>query len=736
MKHSILLVLGVWVGSVFSQGFIVPGPGFAPPQLSEHRLSAVLQDQVAEIKVSQLYYNPSSRPIEGIYYFPIPQGAMINQFALFVDGKKLVGELLDKEQARAIYEDIVRRNIDPALLEYADHRFFRLSLFPIPPAKERKIELTYSQILPSQEGMVRLLYPLHGELHAGRGAGPVTAPLPHPVPSPARLERPERMRSTKCREVFSVTIKSSTAIGSVYSPSHKVAVQRVSDQEVHLSYEGDRSDDQGDFVLCYALTGDAMAMNLLCHRTEDKPGYFMVLITPKSSWSEGRIMDKDVVFVLDTSGSMEGDKISQAKAALQYCLNALRPQDRFGLVTFSSEVHTWRSAWSLVGDGRREALNHIRTLEARGGTNIDAALETAATFKPESGRLCSVVFITDGLPTVGAQDINTILSHTATRLTSSRIFTFGVGYDVNTFLLDKVAESSRAVADYIAPEENLEEKISRFFDKVSKPVLTDLEVTLSSGKIKDQYPPRLPDLFHNDQLLLVGRYEDAGATELILKGTSENQVHRFSYRGRFAAQAENEFLPRLWASRKIAYLVDDMRIHGENVEVRKEVEALSKEYGVLSPFTAYIAQEDLDQTHTLSFSRPQAMGKMAAEVDHGLMSLSMPSVGGVAVSMSKQLRQMKENEVVSSNPAMKVVGVKVFELKDGEWVETRYKGESAMTVKRNSDAHLNLLKCSPELGRYLALGEKVVVSWKGKYLRIADSGERTWSVERWQRFFK
>ena len=415
MKKYFPLAILLWIASGWGQGFILPRSGGASAELIEHRFTADLQDQVAEIKVTQTFHNPSPRPLEGVYYFPIPQEAIINQFALYVDGKKLAGELLDRDQARALYEDIVRRNIDPALLEYADHRFFRLSLFPLPANQNRKIELTYSQVLPFQNGLVRFLYPLHGEMQRGRGAAP--APLPQRV----RQEDDRRDRGpARCRQFFSLTLQSQTALGSTYSPAHPIEVRRRSDYEAHIAYEGDRHENEADFILYYSRSGDALGMNLLCHRTGSDPGYFMLLVSPRSSWAENRILDKDVIFVLDTSGSMAGEKMEQAKAALTYCLNSLHSRDRFALVTFSSEVRTWKSRWIDAAQGRGEAADYVRKLEATGGTNIDAALETAFSFKPAAGRSGSVLFITDGLPTVGVQDIKTILAHVQSKPAAQR----------------------------------------------------------------------------------------------------------------------------------------------------------------------------------------------------------------------------------------------------------------------------------------------------------------------------
>ena len=744
MKSYLCFLSLLWLSSAMSQGFIIPRPGFHPPQLVKHALTAEMQDQAATVKVEQVFYNPMERSLEGIYYFPIPREAVVDQFDLYVDGKKLKGELLEREQARKIYEDIVRRDIDPALLEYADHRFFRISLFPIPAHKERKIELSYHQVLSAADGLVCFRYAQHGEVQAGRPGQPLRLvpnrpmPLPGPpLPPGAEIKREQRQEEQRtCRQRFDVTLRTSSAVTNVYSPSHTIDVDRVSDREVRVRYDGTRKTDEADFVLYYGLSGHPLGMNLVCHRDGDAAGYFMLLAAPKTSWAEKEVIDKDVVFVLDTSGSMSGDKIEQAKSALTYCINRLRDQDRFALVTFSSEVSPWRPAWSEAVRARREATDYVRTLEARGGTNIDGALMRALQFRAKAGRSMQVVFLTDGLPTVGVQDIKSILEHVRQATTPARIFAFGVGYDVNTYLLDKIAEQSRAVTDYITPEENIEEKISRFFDKVSKPVMTDLQLTVSRVGVRDIYPKNLPDLFLGDQLLVVGRYEGSGPATMVVQGRSGKDPVRFVYEADFAGRQQNAFLPRLWASRKIAYLVDDMRTHGENEEVRKEIESLSKEFGILSPFTAFLAQEDEARPGSLT------LGGVAAPSQRSLQRLSksnigapMAAVGADAVYASKQLREMKEQQVPDATPDARHVGDKIFYWRNQEWVESTFVKQAVVSIKHGSPAYVELLLCCPEIGKYMTLGRNVLLSWQGKYIRIAAEGETDWSAEKWRAFF-
>ena len=744
--------------SAKGQGFILPRGELQTPKLMSHKVDADISNQVAEVKAQQIFKNESSVPVEGVYYFPIPKEASVSDFAMWVDGKKLEGELLSHDEARKIYEDIVRRNIDPALLEYADYRFFRVNIFPIPPGKERKIELKYAQFLTMDGGLVRFIYPLHGQTQLGRTAGrpipPITPLPPHPrlphpqqFPAPTPEERSEQKSSHEdCRQTFVMNIDSDVPIKNVYSPSHEVEISRQSDHRVRVSYEGNRVIDEGDFLLYYSVSPEDLGLSLVCHQTSRDDGFFLLLVSPKTKLEDEEILDKDIIFVLDTSGSMAGEKIEQAKGALEYCINRLRPDDRFALITFSSEVHKFQDKLVSGRLAKRQSLEFVRSIKAKGGTNIDAALKEALSFQHDTDRPMNIVFLTDGLPTVGATDVKTILANVGEKNKGVRIFSFGVGYDVNTFLLDKIAERRRGVSDYIAPDEDIEEKISLFFDKVSTPVLSDLELDYSHISVSDVFPKQLPDLFQGSQLMVVGRYGDSGETIITLTGRTTKKRKDFVYETEFSNEAENDFLPRLWASRKIAYLVDEMRTHGENDEVRQEIEDLSKEYGIMSPYTSYLVQEDQAQIVALraqsgSFGVTDKKGSgfhvLGGTPQPAESFDALSSVGRAAVEASKSMRKMKEavRIVETKKSDVRYVGGRTFYYRDGEWVDSQYKDEKVVEIKHGSTAFVNLLLCYPEIGKFMKLGNCVVVKLNKKFVRIGERGKEDTSQQKLCKIF-
>ncbi len=748
--------------SVLAQGFIIPRPmpqAMALPQLTSHSVDVKIVDQVSRVIVDQVFYNDSQQPIEGTYYFPLPQAASVSNFKMMVDGKVMGGELLDKEKARQIYEDIVRRNIDPALLEYADHNLFCAKIFPIPPQKERRIMLEYSLLLKQDHELVQFTYPLHGKV-AGERVLPQPLPpqrFPRYYPEPPYLIplqegenetlTPDKIapgRRTDVSQVIIIDLQSRIPIKNIYSPSHQIDFSRIDDHHARISYEGKPKEAEDNFVLYYSLSQKDVGLSLLTYRSSDKEnGFFMLLLSPKTDVATDEVIYKDLVFILDVSGSMEGEKIDQAKSALAYCINHLDRNDRFNLIAFSTEIRPFQKTLVHAANYRSAAMKYIEGLEARGGTNINEALIESLALKSDRERPLSFVFITDGLPTVGETDIGKIISQVSEKNQHQiKIFTFGVGYDVNTVLLDKIAVSSQAASDYIEPNENIEQKIASFYDKISHPVLTNLSLDFDGIEVEDVFPGKLPDLFKGSQLTILGRYKNEKQANLKLIGKVKGQERCFSYDADFAlAGAGSDFLPHLWATRKIGYLMDEIRLHGENKELRDEIVALSRKYGVMSPYTSFLVQEQLPLAQN-SARRPNGS---AWPTTHGtnhdatynqfrteFIASGTPSLTPqvLDVKLSKAARAMKERETAAPDPSdkMKRIGAHTFYLSNGFWIDSEYKNEKTIDIKYGSQAYLDLILKHLEAAKFAALGEKVIFRVKGKYVRISERGKERFEV--------
>jgi Ca-activated chloride channel family protein len=700
-----IIVLLLTATPVFADGIIIPHPPICidcpvppPPEpvwltIKYHRVNVTIKDQVAVTHVDQVFVNESQWEIEGTYVFPLPVDAAVSDFSMWVDGQKFEGELLDRDQARRIYEDIVRQRRDPALLEYVDRGAFRVSIFPIPPGAERRVELEYSQVLPMDGGLVRYSYPLNTERFSAR-----------PLESVA----------------VSVAVESPDPIKAIYSPSHKIGVDRDGEYRARVGYEErDVLPDQ-DFDLVYTVSPEDVGLGLLSRKDGASDGFFLMLVAPKVEVDPTAVVEKDVLLVLDTSGSMEGEKLEQAKEALVYVLNHLNEGDRFNITDFSTGVRQFARSPELVSQSQ-EAAAWVRDLAANGGTDINRALlETLAGVDPE--RPTIIVFLTDGQPTEGEVETERILANVTDATRSNvRLFTFGVGDDVNTILLDTLAQEQRGASAYVRPGERIDETVSAFYAKVSLPLLADVEITVDGVHVEDIYPYPLPDLFAGTQLVIVGRYREGGPATIRVDGTVNGQAQRFDFEGFFEESGGEPFIPRLWATRKIGYLLNQIRLHGESQELLDEIVELSVRYGIVTPYTSYLVQEDAD---VLTREGRQDLAFRELEV---LATAPPAAAGAQAVEEAVDKAAIESADIAEAPGAeavevVRIVGDKTFVNRNGVWTDTTFDPSSMTTSKLGfgGDAYFDLLSARPELGAYFALGDRVIVDVGGVVYEITD----------------
>src|ERR1041384_7260573 len=573
-----------------AQGVIVPGPcercprppiGEWPPRnlprslpVKSIKIDTKISSQVATTHVEQIFQNSTPYTLEGTYFFPIPETASIAEFAIWDGDRRLVGEVRSREEARRIYDEIVRRQRDPGLLEYAGKDLFQASIFPIPPHSDKKLEITYTQGVHAEGGTVSYRYPL--------GTG----------------RQLTQIGSVAGR----IEVEGREPVRNVYSPTHAIDVKRSSDRRSLVSFESEKGKDPQDFQLFYTISKEDFGLTLLTNREAGKQGYFLLMISPKDDWSEQEYSAKDVVFVVDTSGSMaEEGKMEKARAALLYGIRILRPQDRFNIISFAGEEHLMEAGMIFADEkGRARGEAFVKALKPVGGTNINQSLLASLRQFSETDRERPkmLVFMTDGLPTVDETNVSRILDNVrkATR-PGVRLFTFGVGYDVNTALLDKLAAENGGVADYVEPKEDLEVQVSNFFTKVNYPVLTDLQLDLGGATTDLIYPRGIPDAFRGSQITLIGRYSnesDLKSVQLRLTGKAGSSMRTYTYPNlSFQLRSDaNDYLPRLWATRRVGWLMEQIRSNGEQKELRDEIVDLGTRYGIVTPYTSYLALED------------------------------------------------------------------------------------------------------------------------------------------------
>lgn len=729
MRNKILLpfVLLFMAGMLLpsparADGIIIPDPPIClpdpcPPRpipiaqlaIRYHHVSITIEDQVAVTHVDQVFYNPNEWQVEGTYIFPIPVDAAVSAFTLWVDGQPVEGEVLDAEQARRTYEDIVRSLRDPALLEYAGRGAVQARIFPIPPKGERRIELEYTQALAADNGLVRYVYPLSTEKFSTWPLESVTV---------------------------NVDIRSAVPIRAVYSPTHNVGIDRLDDQHIRVGYEDNDVTPDTDFALYYSL-GEEEAFHLLSYRDPfdpvDPDGFFLLLLAPRPNIDLESI-PKDVLLVLDRSGSMDGEKFIQAQEALRYILKHLRPEDRFNIITFGTSVETYAGRLRPA-DEVNEALAWVDRLGARGSTDINLAL-LEATAMAGRERPTYVIFLTDGLPTQGVVDSQKILDNVADAAPSSlRLFTFGVGYDVDTFLLDSLAQNHHGASAYVLPGERLDEVISGFYAKISTPVLTDLVLDFGSFPVYDLYPWPLPDLFVGSQIVLLGRYRMSGnqdaAVDVTLSGEVNGERHSFRFdeqlfsgdsRGKSEVQsAATAALPRLWATRKIGFLLNQVRLQGPDEETIQQIVRLSIRYGIVTPYTSYLVTEELPLG---AVEQERIAGEQFLQLE-----AASPEVSGEkAVQRAVEQGALADADSAAAPPSqaadiVRVAGGRAFVYNKGVWIDTSFDPDLmvATPVPFLSEDYFSLVDARPELAAAFALGEKVIALSDGAAYEVVDA---------------
>jgi Ca-activated chloride channel family protein len=705
---------------------------FAPLEVASIQARVRVADQVATTTVDQEFHNPNPARLEGDFIFPVPKGTHIDKFTMEIDGKQVSAELLAADKARGIYEDIVRKLKDPALLEYAGQDVFKVHIFPIEPNSRKRISVVYTELLKADNGLIGYVLPLNTEKFSAQ---------------------PVRNVSVK------VDLESKRPLKSIYSPTHTVEIKRDGAHRATVGYETSEGKAAGDFALYFAPEKDEIGVNLLTHRISGEDGYFLLLASPGVDVKEKQVIFKDVVFVLDTSGSMAGKKLEQAKKALQFCVENLNADDRFELLRFSTEVEPlFDKLVPASPQNRGRASDFIKDLKPMGGTAINEALHKALTLRTgNNSRPLVVIFLTDGQPTIGVTDENEIVANVKKDSeASARVFCFGIGTDVNTHLLDRITEQTRATSEYVLPDEDLEIKVSGFFSKIKEPVLANPALHFTGDiRASKLYPAPLPDIFKGGQLIVVGRYTGNGDSAAIVEGNVNGATRKFTYDAKFPAEtSDNEFIPRLWATRRVGYLLDEIRLRGENSELRDEVTDLARKYGIVTPYTSYLIVEDEARRNVPMESRSglgmdasagqsRRLGAAwedfkkdrdgAGAIAGARSSMYLKSAAAPAAASASANREFSRSQSVAESPdagkdiapvsAPQFVGGRTFYQNGTAWIDSLVQKSpkaGRVTVKIGSPEYFDLVIKHPETAAWLALGKEVQFVLNGKVYEIHE----------------
>ncbi|SIO67234.1 Ca-activated chloride channel family protein [Singulisphaera sp. GP187] len=734
-------------------------------EIREVTVDAKVRDQVAEVQVAQTFHNPGSTVLESEYYFPLPEEGAIQNFVLMVDGKELPGRLLPKDEARRIYEEIVRSKRDPALLEYMGRGLFRTSVFPIPPGADRKVTMRYTQLCKRDRDLVEFAYPF--------GTQKFTA-------------KPIQRLS------LVLQIQSRDAIKSIYSPTSDTTIRRDGDHDARILLEQRDIVPNNDFRLVYSLAEGALGATVMSYRPSGSDdGYFLMLTSPQVKAADVKPQPKTVIFVLDRSGSMAGKKIEQARKALQFVLNNLRDDDLFNIVVYDDRVETFQPELQrYTSRTRAEADRFVDNIREGGATNIDAALKSALDMIHDDSRPSYVLFLTDGLPTAGETGEMAIAegARKANR-EHARIFAFGVGYDVNSRLLDRLSGGNSGTSEYVKPDDDIESHVSRFYAKMTSPVLTDIRVELADTDVNRTYPRDLPDLFEGGQLVWVGRYRQSGRTTVRLTGRAGGERRSFEFPAELASTDRGmayDFVERVWAMRRVGHIIDEIDLRGQNKELIDELVSLSTKYGIMTPYTSFLADErvtlhagmantlrageslrELEVTDgasgvnqrgakrfyqdaarpsapgysfSINPSAPAASSRTPAAESSPLAGRSerlggMGGFGAGSLSVRRDQAQLALNpngnqpglsdlqaKDADGKPSVRQVGAKTFYFKNGHWVDSTVKPEEAAkatVIEQFSDAFFRLAETQKsELNQYLTFDEPVTVNLDGQVYRF------------------
>jgi len=687
-----------------AQGWILPPDGVrpVPGQTGQvvrtgSEVRVTIAGRIAQFEVEERFRNDGGRMAEGSYLYPLPGEAVFTDFSLFAGATELKGEMMSAEQARGIYEEIVRRQLDPALITLAGHGLIRARVFPIQPGETRRIILRYHQVLTREGDALRLRH-AYG---ARGGDAPVSV---------------------------SVHLPGSVEWGTPYSPTHQLDVSRDrTGTEVKVEGAG-----SGALEIFLPLRRGLVGASILTHALAGEEGFYLLLLAPPTA-PDGAVIPRDVTLVVDVSGSMSGEKMDQARAALQQALGGLRATDRFRLISFSSGVSRFRRTFAAATpEALRAAREFIEGLSAGGGTNIEGALQ-AVLESPGGGpgRLGVAVFLTDGVPTVGEQSPEQLAALASGKLSGVRVFSIGVGHDVNTYLLDRLAVEGRGAAEYVAPGADVELAVGGILRRVSHPALTGLRVVEAPVTLRDGAPTVMPDLFYGEELVVMGRYRGVGRGTVVIEGERLGRRERITIEANFPATSDaNGFIPPIWAARRIGELTRTLRLEGSNERLVAQIRSLGQRYGILTEYTSYLVQEPgvvvasdgrqmaaaapapSAQSGRAAFERAEASADMAATAN--------------AVGMTRRADLEAAKVARSSGREILRAGGRVF-VKDGEhWTDLNHRDSlSVVTIAPYSTAWFAVARALPELQEALSASDRVTIAGRRASLRVSPEGATT-----------
>lgn len=664
-------------------------------------MHAELDGHVVRYEVAETYVNRSGLVGEADYVLPLPKGAAFEDLALSINGEMVTGETMDSERARAVYEEIVRKLRDPALVEWMGLGLLRTRIFPILPGEEKHVVVRFRAIAEREGDALRVEW-----MGANRAVDPGDDVS------------------------FSLTYPDDGSLGEAYSPTHALRKSVENGRRVARATTA-----RGPLTMLVPVRNrGGTAASLLAHAPSGEDGYALITISPPARTA--RATPRDVVFVVDVSGSMSGRKIEQARAAGRQLLEGLAPADRFRLIDFSSDVRSFREGWTpATAENLRAAVAYLGGLHANGGTNIQGALEEALQGNTPDGRLPLVLFLTDGAPTVGETRTDAIARRAAELRRDRRLFTFGIGADANAALIEQLALEGRGTATFVRPDESVERAVGIVAERLTRPVATDVRLHADGVRFYGTQPEGAIDLFAGQDLMVLARYSGARENAMLtVVGRSPDGPVRWTSRVSLPARSgENAFVARLWAVQRVGYLSAERHRGGDNTEIDAELRLLGERFGIPTELTSYLVKEPGTQVvgGNDPGSRPALVPSRAAmpnSTSQGVASGSADRFEAAKVASErrelKNLADLDKSLRLDGKDALRMAGSLTFELRDSVWTDTRAAdGQRVVRVRAYSAAYFALLERIPDLGPLFAIGERVRVNGRRVTIEVGPRGD-------------
>ena len=575
MKAQLTLLLALLAPlPALGIGYVYTGVGDDGRQhleLTSVDVAVQIDERIARTRTDQIFTNHAEWEVEGIYEFTLPDGAIITDLVLWIGDKRIQGEVLEKEEARRTYDDIVGRRIDPALIEQVTPNQFRLSIFPFPAQGSRRVEFEYMQLLESHSGRLDYSFPLAPE-----------------TDQPLQMELFVLRAQVRSQHAFEVTTSGLPRLTEIDQPDAHRANIFFGDEQIK---------PREDFTLTIRQTDDRPKPSVLSFapQANDDLGYYALWLPPLPELTQGDPLPRSLTFVIDISSSMQQGKLQAVKGALAAAIDALDAADLFNIVVFTHRADSFAAAPVPADpDNKKAATAFINQQDALGVSNFEAGLGRAMQQAFPANRVNHVIFLTDGLPTLGEVELEP-LSELIGEWSAgqARLFTIGVGRDVDQGFLSGLAEDHRGEAYFLSEEGDIEAALQDLFESFTFPILLLDELSFDQVEIHDVHPRGLETLAAGRELFQVGRYRGGGTFTLSLIGHVGEEGVSVDFPLEFTqSDVSGSLIPRLWAYQKIQALEEQIARFGEQQELLDDILALGLEYRLVTRRTSLFAPDD------------------------------------------------------------------------------------------------------------------------------------------------